>query len=409
MHDEDTSTPAGAGSSRKKDERQLRKTGTPGVYKRVKPDGTGAGYVVTYRVRGKTKKVCAKTLSEARMKKRAVEAELDRGAFVERSRTTLRAYLRAWIDVYQGNGQSGFRESTRQEYRRLLDQYAHQFFPERLLLTDVTPRHLSEFVAWLTSEAEQGKWLARSTIRNIVVPVRAALSTARREGLIHSNPATDLALPVRDRGLPVEEEEVRVFTSEQLSLLLSMVPNRYSLFMRLTASTGLRISEAIGLHRNDFGLDGSQPHLKVRRAVSKGCVTRPKTRHSRRDVPIPDSLVRDLRQHLATLVDQSDDAVAFPSGNGGYLDPDNLRKRMLKPLVEEVGAPWAGFHTFRHTYASIQLSRGANMLQVSRALGHHSPSFTLNTYCHLLEDDRAPALDLGAHEAVEHQDDVLAA
>ena len=86
--------------------------------------------------------------------------------------------------------------------------------------------------------------------------------------------------------------------------------------------------------------------------------------------------------------------MAFPNESGSALDPNNLRRRVLKPLVEEVDAPWAGFHTFRHTFASIHLSQGTNLLQLSRALGHHSPAFTLTRYTHLLPGDEAPALDL---------------
>ena len=76
------------------------------------------------------------------------------------------------------------------------------------------------------------------------------------------------------------------------------------------------------------------------------------------------------------------------------IEPDNLRRRGLKPIVQEVDAPWAGFHTFRHTFASIHLSQGTNLLQLSRALGHHSAAFTLSRYTHLLPGDEAPALDL---------------
>jgi len=64
--------------------------------------------------------------------------------------------------------------------------------------------------------------------------------------------------------------------------------------------------------------------------------------------------------------------------------------------VEEVAAPWAGFHTFRHTFASLHLSQDTNLLQLSRALGHHSPAFTLTRYTHLLPGDEAPALDLAS-------------
>jgi integrase len=68
---------------------------------------------------------------------------------------------------------------------------------------------------------------------------------------------------------------------------------------------------------------------------------------------------------------------------------------VLKPVAQEVGAPWAAFHTFRHTYASLMLVGGANVLQLSRALGRHSPAFTLTVYAHLRGGEHAQPLDLG--------------
>src|SRR5262249_31717183 len=46
--------------------------------------------------------------------------------------------------------------------------------------------------------------LSDSTVRNALKPVRAALATARREGLLRHNPVTDVALPHRAR---IEEDE----------------------------------------------------------------------------------------------------------------------------------------------------------------------------------------------------------
>jgi len=87
-------------------------------------------------------------------------------------------------------------------------------------------------------------------------------------------------------------------------------------------------------------------------------------------------------------------------GRESSRDPRNIRRRVLKPLVEEVNAPWAAFHTFRHTFASLHLKRGTNLLQLSRALGHHSAAFTLSRCAHLLPGDEAPALDLDAVRSV---------
>src|ERR687894_320377 len=75
--------------------------------------------------------------------------------------------------------------------------------------------------------------------------------------------------------------------------------------------------------------------------------------------------------------------------------PENLHRRALKTAAAEAGVPWAGFHTFRHTAASMLIAEGRNIVQVSRFLGHHSPSFTLDVYAHLMDDGVGAPLDLG--------------
>jgi len=51
------------------------------------------------------------------------------------------------------------------------------------------------------------------------------------------------------------------------------------------------------------------------------------------------------------------------------------------------GGESPGFHAFRHTCATILFRQGWNAVQVQRWLGHHKPSFTLDTYVHLLDED----------------------
>jgi hypothetical protein len=77
----------------------------------------------------------------------------------------------------------------------------------------------------------------------------------------------------------------------------------------------------------------------------------------------------------------------FPSQAGTVLDAGNLMSRVLKPAARRAGVPWVGFHTFRHTCATMLFRRGLNAKQVQLWLGHHSPAFTLETYVHLIPDD----------------------
>jgi integrase len=388
---QDTSAPAaGPGCG---DRRRLRKTKTPGVFKRIDGDGNVVGYVAVIRVAGRQRKRNARTYEAARRIKRESETDRDRGELQERTTITLLRFLDQWVERYHGQGRRGFRENTRDEYRRLIAAYARPYFSGRLKLVDVTTYDIARFLDWLADESEQGRRLADSTVANIVNPLRAALATAKREGLIRHNPGQGLALPHREQ-VADEEDEVKVFSREQLSAVLAMAPERHKPLFELLASCGLRISEAIALQRLHLQLDADEPEVCVRRAIVRERIEPPKSKHGRREVRLPAPLVAQLRAHLAAQPDQDSTALAFPNESGGALDPNNLRRRVLKPLVEEVDAPWAGFHTFRHTFASIHLSQGTNLLQLSRALGHHSPAFTLTRYTHLLPGDGAPALDL---------------
>jgi hypothetical protein len=164
------------------DKRRLRKTKTPGVFKRVDEDGNVVGYVVVFRVAGKQRKRHARTYDEARRIKRESETDRDRGELQERTTITLLRYLDEWIERYRGQGRRGFRENTRDEYRRLIANYAKPYFPGRLKLIDVTPYRLARFVDWLADPDEQDKRLCDRSVANIINPLRAALATAKREG-----------------------------------------------------------------------------------------------------------------------------------------------------------------------------------------------------------------------------------
>ncbi len=76
----------------------------------------------------------------------------------------------------------------------------------------------------------------------------------------------------------------------------------------------------------------------------------------------------------------------FASKAGTPLDYTNTYPRVFKPAARRAGVPWAGFHTLRHTCATLLFRNGLNAKQVQHWLGHHSPAFTLDVYVHLLPD-----------------------
>jgi len=153
---------------------------------------------------------------------------------------TLRAYAEDWIERYLGRRKGGFRDATRDEYRRQLQQYVYPFFGDKITLREIRPKRVSQFVAWLMDEKKQGERdaeerhrraldagrrkadakgvdadtlplpvkpenptlrLSDETIKKIMAPLKACLATARKEGESARTPlANGPARPRNRRG-----------------------------------------------------------------------------------------------------------------------------------------------------------------------------------------------------------------
>lgn len=400
----------------------FERTSSPGIYKR------GQRYYSTWTVNGKVRKKSHRTMKDARTHKAAMEALVNSGEYHEESKVKFAEYAMGWIERYAGSGKAGFREHTRDDYRRDLEWYAVPFFGDERgrRVTAITPKDVSEWIRWLCDEQVQGERrfkercrkakqegkpepdgpakpypLADGTVRRIVAPLRACFSTAREEGLVRHNPVSGVKLPHRPRPQEEDEEEpkAKAFSHEELETVMALVAgSSYRLLFVFLRGTGLRWSEVAALQWGDLRLDGSNPHVRVRRSRVRGKVGPLKSKYSRRDVPLSPNLVDELRAERKRSA-PDDGRLLFVNQAGSPLNYGNVLRRVLKPVVQEAGAHWAAFHTFRHTYASLLFERGANVVMVQRRLGHHSPQFTMNTYLHLLEDAPGDALefeDIGA-------------
>jgi integrase len=318
-------------------------------------------------------------MAEARALKASLVTDVARGDFRELSDVSFEDYAREWVRTYQGRTGRGIRETTLEEYRKDLEIDAIPYFGRRRL-AEIEPRHIKALAKHI---ADRG--VAPATVRTVMAPVRALFATAAEEGLIRSNPCAGIRLA--GRRPPGEEpaDATRALTEDELARLIAETPEEWRLFVRFLAQTGLRIGEAIALRWGDVDLGTRR--VKVRRRIYKGTVDVPKSRYGLRDVPISTQLAQELWRHRAAAGSPDDDAPLFPSRVGTHLNGENLLGRFLKPAVRRARVPWAGFHTLRHTCASMLFRAGWNAKQVQVVLGHHSPAFTLATYVHLIPDD----------------------
>jgi integrase len=352
----------------------------PGVYRR------GSRFVVVYRAEGRQRKQSAATLAEARAIERDGEAR------AKRRGPTLHEFSLSWLDRYAGTGHDSVRASTRREYRRLLATFALRYFDRDVRLRDLDRAAVQGFVDSLTSQPGRDGRLCDRSVANALTPLRAALDAAVAAGVLEQNPADGVVLSRRRGGRAWEFKERRFLTRGELARVLDEVPPKWRSLFDLLAVTGLRISEAIALRWSDLELDSRKPRLRVSRAIVRGIVGAPKSRHGARPVPLPCELAVTLRARRPPAA--VDDALVFPGRNGEPADVVSLRRPVLVPAAERAGLSGVGFHTLGHTCASLLIESGLSVLRLQRCMGHHSPVFTLETYGHLLDGDLGPALDL---------------
>jgi hypothetical protein len=81
---------------------------------------------------------------------------------------------------------------------------------------------------------------------------------------------------------------------------------------------------------------------------------------------------------------KSTDELVFPNLEGAPLSHANLLQRGFYPALKRAGLRKIRFHDLRHTFASLLLANGEDIVRVSRLLGHASPTITLNVYSHML-------------------------
>ena len=104
-----------------------------------------------------------------------------------------------------------------------------------------------------------------------------------------------------------------------------------------------------------------------------------------RTVPVAASVLSRL---AVRCEGRSPGDLLFPARGGGYLKrPSYDSTGWFNRAVERSQVQAITPHDLRHTCASLAVSSGANVLAVSRMLGHKDPSVTLRIYADLFDSD----------------------
>jgi integrase len=156
--------------------------------------------------------------------------------------------------------------------------------------------------------------------------------------------------------------------------------------------TGLRIGEILALRwkRIDFSRDS----LVVAETCYLGRFGTPKTRASKRELPLSPAVVDALKVHFSRSTDRGADALVFTSRSGGPLVSNNLRNRGLRSARKRTRLPSVSWHAIRHTQGTLLLIQGTPLKVAQAQLGHSDLATTLEIYTHARLIAQREAVDL---------------
>lgn len=180
--------------------------------------------------------------------------------------------------------------------------------------------------------------------------------------------------------------------------------DRFGIIFAFALATGMRPGEHLALRWQD--IDWAAKSVRVERALSYGkngpYFAEPKTEKSKRIIPLPPSLVRDLKEHgrqqakerLAAGATYENLDLVFATSLGTPLNERNLLQRHFKPVVKAAGLPeTVRLYDLRHTCATLLMLAGENPQVVAERLGHSQISLTLDVYSHVLPTMQQSATD----------------
>lgn len=250
---------------------------------------------------------------------------------------------------------------------------------ERIEFNHIDKRFVEDFIQYLKrykstkcgrNTLKQSKNLSDGSIYDIVSVFSSIMNAATRSGFITINP-----LKLVDSSLkPKEVESQREFlTLDELKSMIETDADRYTKTLFLfSCYTGLRYSDIIGLKWEE--ITGESDNLVIRKRQKKtgGAV----------DVPLN-------RMALVLLATRKSTGLVFKKEKERIVVGYHLNKWTKAAGIKK----HISFHCARHTFATLLLTKGADIYTVSKLLGHTKIS-TTQIYAKVVDESRRKAVEL---------------
>jgi integrase len=258
-----------------------------------------------------------------------------------------------------------WKTSTRMTTEQIIRDHILEAIGERLL-PDVPRQDLQALV---DRKAADGS--SKSLVDHIRWQLVALFRMAKADGIILIDPAEGLVPSRVDRQI-----DKRTTTKEAIVRAQMVLDIRERLIFRLEVCEGVRPGEIVGLQVGDIANDV----VHVQRRVYRGVVDTPKSKQSRREIPLTAITAALWVQYRDLLRNAAANAWVFPSENGSTpISYSNVYRRRIQPRLKLVGLGDLNAQVLRRTWVT-EFSKDESDPRVRAAIGGHSVDVHTNEY-----------------------------
>ena len=222
----------------------------------------------------------------------------------------------------------------------------------------------SDVKEWIHLQLENA---VPKTVSNYLTSVRGVINIAIDKEVIKHNVATGIKLPSH------YSEDIEPFSEQEVRLIFTQANEFFKLYLALGFYTGMRTGEILGLMYSDF--DFKKKIIYVKRSISEGRLTTPKTRSSIREVPILDDL-------LPYIQVPSNSLWLFSKQDGSRLGRfGENRYREWHTLLNKCSLSYRKPYTTRHTFIVTMLKKSdLSILEIAQIVGHTTTQMIIQNY-----------------------------
>ncbi|RGH10857.1 site-specific integrase [Clostridium sp. AF15-31] len=352
------------------------------------------------------------------------------GKYLDGETMTFNSFVKEWISRY---AESNLTQAVIESYQSTIDLYFKNTIG-KMKLCKINALHLQDIYSMM-----KDKGLSAATIRRTHAIASSVFSKAYKWNLIDDNPCKRVELPTVDNNAAES-----CFNVEQAKRFLEYLEQPYEvkyspkmkngqiaaagysttmttseqliLYFNLAIYGGFRRGELIALTWNDINFDKN--YVSINKSCSKvkgGQIQKaPKSKAGIRCVPLPPNcmtMLKNWRQHereyafslgsywKGSPVSDFDCCHLFIQEDGKQMHLDTPTHKFKEVVLRyndtckdvDLLLPEIHLHGLRHTFATLMISLGYDVVTISKMLGHSKVSITLDVYSHALKENEVKA------------------